>query len=197
MTAVTVPVNVSIHGQQTVLDMSSVENILRSAEIITVEDCGCRIKWHRCDAPLDVCLSMDNKAREAMKSGARRISLSQALVVLQRSHKAGLVHLTFTFKGHEKPEVICSCCSCCCHSLSALVRFGMPDAVVAAEFIAHQNYDTCSNCGTCVKRCQFHARQMNSDGKLGFDGAKCFGCGLCMTTCPTNSITLTRRNILP
>jgi len=53
MTAVTVPVNVSIHGQQTVLDMSSVENILRSAEIITVEDCGCRIKWHTCDAPLD------------------------------------------------------------------------------------------------------------------------------------------------
>lgn len=196
MTAVTVPVNVSIHGQQTVLDMSSVENILRSAEIITVEDCSCRIKWHTCDAPIDVCLSMDNKAREAMKSGARRISLAQALVVLQRSHKAGLVHLAFTFKGHEKPEVICSCCSCCCHSLSALARFGMLDAVVAAEFIAHQNCDTCSNCGTCVERCQFHARQMDSDGKLVFDAAKCYGCGLCMTTCPTKSITLTRRNSL-
>jgi len=194
MTAVTIPVNIAIHGQQTILDLSTVENVLRNAEIITVEDCGCRVKWRKCDAPLDVCISIDDKAREAQKRGARRISLAQALVVLQRSHRSGLVHMAFTFKGKENPEVVCSCCSCCCHSLSALVRFGMPDAVVASEVVAKQNYDTCSNCGTCVQRCQFKARQLNSDTRLIFNSAKCFGCGLCASTCPTRSITLIKRN---
>ena len=195
MTPVTVPVNISIQGQQTVLDLSSVEDILRSAEIITLEDCDCRAKWHRCDAPLDVCLSLGDRAREAMKRGARRISLAQALVVLKRSHQAGLVHMAFTYTGNEKPEVICSCCSCCCHSLSALVRFGIPDHVVASEYIASNNDKTCDNCGTCVKRCQFHARQLIND-KLTFNPTKCFGCGLCVTTCPTKCITLVKRRPL-
>jgi len=194
MTPVTIPVNISIHGQQTILDLTSVESILRNAEIITLEDCGCRTKLHKCDAPLDVCLSLDDEAREAMKRGAKRISLAHALVVLQRSHQAGLVHLAYTFKGKEKPEVICSCCSCCCHSLSALVRFGIPDHVVASECIAQQNYDTCDNCGTCVQRCQFKARQLNIENRLAFNRAKCFGCGLCISTCPTKSITLTKRS---
>jgi len=192
MTPVTVPVNISIQGQQTILDLSSVENILRNAHVITLEDCGCRAKWHKCAAPLDVCLSLDDEAREAMKRGAKRISLAQALVILQRSHQAGLVHLAYTFKGKEKPEVICSCCSCCCHSLSALVRFGIPDHIVASEYIASNNDETCDNCGTCVQRCQFHARQLIND-KLEFNPAKCFGCGLCVSTCPTKSITLIKR----
>jgi len=193
MTAVTVPVNITIHGQQTVLDLSAIENLLRDAEIISLEDCGCRAKWHKCSAPLDVCISLDDRARDSIKRGARRISLAQALVVLQRSHRAGLVHMAFTFEGEEKPEVVCSCCSCCCHSLSALVRFGMPDAVVASEYIAQQNHDSCTNCGTCVQRCQFKARQLDSEQKLVFNPAKCFGCGLCATTCPTKSITLVKR----
>jgi Pyruvate/2-oxoacid:ferredoxin oxidoreductase delta subunit len=198
MTAVTIPVNITVHGQQTVLELSTIENILRSAEIISLEDCGCRAKWHKCNAPLDVCISLDNRARESIQSGARRISLAQALVILQRSHRAGLVHLAFTFKDKENPEVICSCCSCCCHSLSALVRFGMPDAVVASEHIARQNHETCNNCGACVQRCQFKARQLDSDKHLVFNPSRCFGCGLCASTCPTRSIELVKRsNALP
>jgi len=193
MKAVTMPVNIVIHGQQTVLELSAVERILRDAEIITLEDCGCRTKFHKCNAPLDVCISIDEEAKEALERGARRISPAQALVALQRSHRAGLVHMAYTFKGKEKPEVICSCCSCCCHSLSALIRFGMPDAVVASEFIAEQNSDTCTNCGTCVKRCQFTARQLDANNKLVFNRPKCFGCGLCVSTCPTKSTKLVPR----
>lgn len=193
-TPVTVPVNISIHGQQTVLDMSSAESILRTAEVIAVQDCGCRTRFHRCDGPLDVCITMDDHARDSIKNGAKRISPAQALVVLHRSHNAGLVHMAFTSKGEEKPEVICSCCLCCCHSLSAVVRFGIPEHVVASEYVAQQNYDTCSNCGTCVERCQFKARQLNEDNKLVFNQARCFGCGVCVSTCPTKSITLTERH---
>lgn len=194
MTPVTIPVNITIHGQQTILDLTSIENILRNSKIIAIQECNCRVKWHKCDAPIDVCLSLDDRAREAIqKRGARRISLAHALVTLKQTHEAGLVHMAYTYKGKEKPEVICSCCSCCCHSLSALIRFGIPDHVVASEYIAQTNPQTCKNCGTCVERCQFRARQL-IDEKLVFNQSKCFGCGLCITTCPTKSITLTKRN---
>jgi uncharacterized Fe-S center protein len=166
--------------------------ILESAHTFSLEDCGCRIKFHKCNAPLDVCIGLDDDAREAIKGGAREVSKSEALVALKRSHEAGLVHMTYTFKGKEKPGVICSCCSCCCHSLSALVRFGIPDHVVASEYQASDNDETCNNCGICAERCQFHARKLVDD-ELRFDQTKCFGCGLCVTTCPTKSIKLVRR----
>jgi len=193
-TPVTIPVNITIHGQQTILNLTKVEDILRQAETIAVRDCICRGKWHKCDAPVDVCLTLNNHAREAMKEGAKRISLAQALVILKRTHETGLVHMAFMPKNEEKPEVICSCCNCCCGSLNAMLRFGIPDHVVASEYIAENNTETCSNCGTCVERCQFHARQL-VDKKLVFNQAKCFGCGLCVSTCPTRSISLIKRNI--
>jgi uncharacterized Fe-S center protein len=192
MTPVTIPVNVTIRGQQTIIDLSSVEELLRGARTISLQDCGCRIKFHKCNAPLDVCISLDEDAKEAIKDGAKKVSRAEALAALKRSHEAGLVHMSYTFQGKEKPGVICSCCSCCCHSLSALVRFGIPDHVVASKYVAEQNYETCNNCGICEKRCQFHARQLKED-KLEFDRGKCFGCGVCITTCPTNSIKLVPR----
>jgi len=192
MKAVTIPININIQGQQQILDTSAAEKILRNAKLMTLEDCGCRIRWKKCNAPLDVCLSIDGEAEDALKRGAKPISVRRAVKVLERSHKAGLVHLAFTFEGKEKPEYICSCCSCCCHSLSAMIRFGIPDHVVASEYVALQDEETCDDCGTCVERCQFNARRL-VNGKLHFTKEKCFGCGLCISTCPTNSISLVKR----
>jgi NAD-dependent dihydropyrimidine dehydrogenase PreA subunit len=169
------------------------EKILREARLISIGECGCRKKLHRCDAPLDVCFSLNRAAEELLKKGlAKKVSLEEALDALKRAHEAGLVHVTYMFKGEEKPEVICSCCSCCCHSLSALVRFGMPNAVVASKFIAALNPETCINCGKCVTRCQFRARRLEN-GRLLYDKTRCFGCGVCTSTCPTGSTSLISR----
>ncbi|MEM2102656.1 MAG: 4Fe-4S binding protein, partial [Candidatus Bathyarchaeia archaeon] len=193
MTAVTVPVNVTIKGKQKILDFTAAEKILKQAKLISLGNCGCRSRLKNCDAPLDVCLTIDKEAQEQINQGnAKKVSLEQALDALKRSHEAGLVHLTFTMKGDKQPFVICSCCSCCCHALSSLVRFNIPDAVAVSEKIAVQNMEKCTNCGTCVQRCQFHARQM-IDGQLMFYQEKCFGCGLCVATCPNQAISLAKR----
>jgi Pyruvate/2-oxoacid:ferredoxin oxidoreductase delta subunit len=194
MTAVTVPVNIHIEGQQRILDFSEMKKILREAKLISVGECGCRKKLKKCDAPLDVCIGLDKEAEDMIKKGlAEKAPLEEALEALERSHATGLVHIAYTFEGSEKPDVVCSCCSCCCHSMSALVRFGIPEAVVASTYVAVNNSETCIDCGTCVERCQFKARYLEHD-KLVYNKAKCFGCGVCISTCPTKSISLAKRN---
>lgn len=193
MAAVTVPVNVHLEGVHRVLDFSEMKEVLVRAGRISLGDCGCRKRVKGCDAPLDVCLSLNTDAEEQIVRGlGRRVGLEEALEALERSHKAGLVHIAYTFKGSDKPDVVCSCCSCCCHSMSALVRFGIPEAVVASRYVAENDSETCINCGTCVDRCQFKARRLE-DGELSFITDRCFGCGLCVSTCPTQSISLTER----
>lgn len=193
MKAVTVPVDIRISGQHRVLDLDEVEQILTKANTISLGDCGCRKRVQKCNNPLDVCVGLDRKAEKMIQSGqAQEISLKSALEALERSHDAGLVHIAYTSKDGERPEYVCSCCSCCCHSMSAIVRFGLPDAVVYSKYVAVQEPKTCINCGTCVDRCQFGAR-VRENGKVTFNQAQCFGCCVCISTCSTGSISLTKR----
>jgi Pyruvate/2-oxoacid:ferredoxin oxidoreductase delta subunit len=193
MTAVTVPVNIRLEGRQRVLDLSEVKKLLGGARVISLGKCGCREKVKKCDAPLDVCICLDKEAEDMIKKGlGMKVSLGEALAALQRSHEAGLVHIAYTFNESEKPDIVCSCCHCCCHSMSALVRFGIPEAVVASKYVSVNNAEACTNCGTCVNRCQFKARRVE-EGKLAYDSARCFGCGVCVSTCPTKSISLEKR----
>ena len=193
MRAVTVPVNVQIQGQQRIFVLSEMEKILKEAELIALGECGCRKKLNKCDKPLDVCITLDKSAEDQMARGnSRKVGLTEALETLRRSHKSGLVHIAYIIEGKQKPDLICSCCSCCCQSMSALIRFGMPNAVAASRYVAHDNSESCISCGKCVERCQFKARQMQN-GKKVFNVARCFGCGLCLTTCPSKSISLLER----
>jgi len=195
MTAVTVPVNVRLEGVHRVLDFSEMKEILTDAKLISLGECGCRKELKKCDSPLDVCICLNEDAEEYISKGlGSKVSLEEALRTLRRSHEAGLVHIAYTFEESDKPNIVCSCCSCCCHSMSALVRFGIPEAVVASRYVAKNNLETCINCGTCVERCQFKTRHIE-EGKLVYDETRCFGCGLCVTTCPTKSISLEKRKL--
>ena len=189
---VTVPVNVMVEADHRVYDLREVERILRAANKIVLQDCGCRKEYRNCDAPLDVCLGLDEDAEYALKSGGGRVvSLGEALKVLERSHEAGLVHMAYVMKGKEKPGLICSCCPCCCHTLGGLLRYGIHAQVLSSSFLASDVEEKCVQCGKCVQRCVFGARSMN-DG-LVYEESKCMGCGLCVTTCPTNAISMKPR----
>jgi ferredoxin len=194
MTAVTIPVNISMVGAQRILDLSELEGILKGATVISQEECGCRKKIGHCIEPMDGCLGINDLAIELIeKDNARQITLEEALEAMQRTYDAGFVHMAYTFEGKDEIEYICSCCSCCCHSLSAAIRFGYEDHVFSSKFIADQDDDKCASCGTCVDRCQFKARTL-VDGDLEFVQDKCFGCGLCVETCPEEAISMVARN---
>lgn len=51
------------------------------------------------------------------------------------------------------------------------------------------DYDLCTKCGNCVTSCIYHSLEMADKGPVHTeDGANCFGCGLCISVCPTNAI---------
>lgn len=193
--AVALPVNVEIETDHRVFDMSEVEKILRESEYIFLNNCGCRSMHRNCDNPLDTCLAV-NVGPDYPETGegrnSRRVTVEEALAALKRSHEAGLVHMAYVMKGDDKPFLICSCCTCCCHTLGGLLRHGIHTQVLTSKLIAEDDDAKCRDCGTCVKRCVFGARQM-VDGEKKYDNTRCFGCGLCASTCLTNAIKLVDR----
>lgn len=193
--AVTIPVNVKIEGKHKVLEMSRVDEILKGSRLITISDCGCRRDHRNCSSPLDVCISLDEEADSMLKSGSynvRRATLDEARDALKRAHEAGLVLMAYTLAGSDKISPICSCCSCCCHTLSGLVRFGIAKHVLSSDLVSVTDDESCTDCGICADRCQFAARRM-IDGKMTYDNEQCFGCGLCVSFCPTKAISLVER----
>ncbi len=190
--AVAVPVDIKVEAEHRVLDLGRMEEILRGAETIVLQDCGCKVERGNCDAPRDVYLSIDEAAGYEADSGRyhpRKINPDEALDALRRSHEAGLVHMAYTMKGDDSPKIICSCCPCCCHTLSGLLRFGITKHVLTSDMVAEIDLDACDDSGVCAERCVFGAREM-VDGKLSYDPEKCFGCGLCVSTCPNSAIRL-------
>ena len=195
--ATTIPVNVEIEAEQRVYDMAEVEAILRSSKYIFLNDCGCRTRHHNCNNPLDTCISV-NVGFDYLEKGegvnSRRVTVEEALDALRRSHEAGLVHMAYVMKGEEKPQLICSCCTCCCHTLGGLLYHGISTQVLTSKLIAEDETRRCISCGKCVERCVFGARTM-VDGVLIYDALRCFGCGLCVSECSTNVIKLVKRKM--
>jgi NAD-dependent dihydropyrimidine dehydrogenase PreA subunit/ferredoxin-thioredoxin reductase catalytic subunit len=192
---VTIPVNVEVKADHRVLDLGEVEGYLKKAKRIGLQDCECRLKKGNCNAPRDVCISIDPSDDYLSRNARYRprlCTLKEALDALRRSHEAGLVHMAYTMRGDDRATVICSCCPCCCHTLGGLLRFGIASKVLTSKFVAEENYDKCLSCGRCVDRCVFGARSLEASG-LVFDSSRCFGCGLCVSTCPAGAITLKHR----
>ncbi|HUS77783.1 MAG TPA: 4Fe-4S binding protein [Patescibacteria group bacterium] len=193
--AVTIPVDIGVKAEHRVLDLSRMEEILRAARLIVLQDCGCRTDKGNCDSPLDVCISIDEAADaedEFTQYHPREVTLEEALDALRRSHEAGLVHMAYTMEGDDRPTIICSCCTCCCHTLSGLLRFGLAKHVLKSDLVSETDEGVCIDCGVCAERCVFEARQM-VDGKLAYRPESCFGCGLCVSTCPKQAIRLVKK----
>jgi ferredoxin len=192
----TIPVGVEIKAEQHVLNMENVKRILSQARLISLMDCYCRLTFGHCDAPVNVCLDLNEVAeRQIAELGARAITFAEALVVLEQTHEAGLVHMAYGHGDLYEPGVInsiCSCCTCCCGVLAGVTRFGLYPHLLTSHSSTVTDLSACIDCGDCVDRCQFGAREM-CDGSLAFNPNLCYGCGLCVSSCPTYAITLVEK----
>jgi Pyruvate/2-oxoacid:ferredoxin oxidoreductase delta subunit len=186
------PVREAFHPQQWILPMQQVIQILRNARAFALVECTYRTHYRRCDHPQEMCLLINDMADTRLEAGkAQRISLEQAEEILRKANAHGLVHQT-AYNPEQYIWAVCSCCSCCCYRLQILFRFDRDDLVVHSDYIAVQEDTRCNDCGLCIPRCIFSARQM-VDGKLAYQSEWCFGCGLCVTACPEEAIFSNKR----
>lgn len=190
--SIVVPVNQAIPARQKVLTGDQVRKLLDEHGPIAITGCGCRATLGNCDASLDVCIILGLTAEMmADEESYTVVTREEAMDILDRTAEMGLVHLTMWEEGHT-PYAVCSCCSCCCHELLAMSRFGYNDQVIASDFIAEHDAGTCLGCGTCVSRCNFGAFA-ECDTGVEFSSEMCFGCGVCVTACPERAISLVER----
>lgn len=187
-----VPVESSIDDKSNILPYEEVKTLIDGASYIAVTQCACRVSIEACEKPKDVCMIFGSPARFLVEQGyAKEIDKEEALSVLMRAEEAGLVHTSNNSK--DKANLICNCCPCCCTILRGKTELNLPHAFSTSAYVAIVDAYECTACGTCTdERCPMEAVEIINDVAVVTD-EKCIGCGLCVSTCPADAITLIER----
>jgi H+/Na+-translocating ferredoxin:NAD+ oxidoreductase subunit B len=190
-----IPIEREISVKQEALSYERVSGIIESARSFLVNECVCKknqgILGSPCDRPHEVCMGLSPEPGffESHSWGGKVITKTQAYEVLKLAEEAGLVHLTN--KTESDHWFICNCCGCCCGVLKG-AKMGAPN-LINSHYYAQIDPDLCEACGICAEeRCQVRAIEAGEDAHRVIK-EKCIGCGLCISTCPTEAIELIRK----
>ncbi len=183
-----------------VLDYERATKIIENADSVGVSRCYCRHKaehlGEHCDAPQEVCLSINNLSHSLSKHGyARMITKEEAFDILETSYDNNLVQ----FAENVKDDVgfICNCCACCCMALKGAKKMGVPQSISSSNFIAKMN-DKCVSCKQCLPVCPvgcFTTETVEGRDKVLFDSTLCLGCGVCERVCKLDALEMIQRDV--
>jgi len=188
-----IPIQEAFSSKQWVLPMEQVMEILRNARVFALTDCECRTHYKRCKNPVEVCLLINDAADIYISQGkAKLISLKEAMKRVKIANDSGLVHLTI-YNPEQYVYAVCSCCTCCCHDLQFLKLYGRGDLISHSDYYAKTDMDLCTHCGKCIERCIFDIR-IWEDNHMKLNEKGCYGCGLCVPTCPVKAIVMKLRD---
>lgn len=164
---------------------------------LSVANCVCRqmkdLRGQSCKYSdiRETCLQIGpDHARQYVDMGiGRYITKEEAFDILDKAQEAGFI---LQPENSQRPENICCCCGDCCGPLSAAVKYPRPADLYATNYYAVVDPELCTDCGTCVERCQLEARVM-VDGKATVILDRCIGCGNCVVTCESNATQLKKK----
>ena len=186
----------------TVLLLREVEEMIDSAAEIVVQPCDCRRLGQYCDRPVEVCIWLDDGAREALDRGyGRRLTQEEAKELVRWADRKGLMHTADSEWQTRGLHAICNCCACDCYPFRAAQELGSKGVWPRSRHVAVYDEERCTLCGTCVTRCHFGAfyhddQTLDVDGSakknVRFEPARCWGCGLCANACPAEAIAMER-----
>jgi NAD-dependent dihydropyrimidine dehydrogenase PreA subunit len=192
-----IPIETEIPGEQQPLSYERVSSIIENSQSFMYFDCICKkekgLLGQPCERSMQVCTAyapipgvFDNYPH------GTTMTKEEAYELLTKTEEEGLVHLTWNVQsGHY---FICNCCGCCCGVLRGINELGIDASlVINSNHYAQIDPDLCSACGVCAEeRCQVSAIE-EGDEFYRVLQEKCIGCGLCITTCPTEAISLIRK----
>lgn len=190
-----IPLNVNISAETKFLPTQEILEIVSRSKVLGIGQCYCRTTYKNCSNPTSTCIHL-GRGRSLYdipnkSENLRRVSKEEVIKLLEECDNLGLIHELIYFPNPEFYYVICNCCPCCCIPLGNFLKSGSPQ-VVKSDFVAVTDLNKCTDCSTCEKWCYFGARKMINK-KLIFDPVVCFGCGLCVSKCPQNAITLKKK----
>jgi electron transport complex protein RnfB len=190
------PVERDIPVEQAALPYRQVSHVIDNGRSFRLAECVCKhekdLLDKPCPKPTEVCLGISSTPHGLDSAPfGRTITQQEAYEVLDLAEKAGLVHLTTNVQsGHW---FICNCCGCCCGVLNGVKLLGAA-AVTNSAYYAEIDPELCEACGVCAdERCQVNAIEEGADTYQVIK-ERCIGCGLCVSTCPTEAIHLVRKD---
>jgi formate hydrogenlyase subunit 6/NADH:ubiquinone oxidoreductase subunit I len=194
----TVPIDVNLTPEREVGTYDDIRTYVRESQgPFALMDCICRLGkslvGHTCEhtGHMQTCLTFGQAAEGMVQSGAAHfVSRDQVMEVLNQADHDGLV---LQPENTQKPLFVCCCCGDCCGVLTNAKRFPEPAEYFSASYFASANAETCEACGTCLTRCRMDAVSLDT-GRAVIARTHCIGCGLCVGTCPSGSITLTKKD---
>lgn len=201
----TIPVEKSLSFEHHVTTYDHLTDVLSESHgPFVVLECICRkaagLAGKTCaqTARMETCMAVGEWAKGAIRAGVgRAVSRDEALDIARMNQEDGLI---LQPSNSQEIDFICACCGCCCGMLAVLKSLPRPVDFWATNFHATVDADECTECGTCVDRCQLSAIRLD-DGKghSVIDLARCIGCGNCVVTCPSGAMSLVKkqREVVP
>jgi Pyruvate/2-oxoacid:ferredoxin oxidoreductase delta subunit len=182
--------------------------ILKHKEQLAIVDCPCRMEKKTagkqyCE-PTNTCIffgkvGVDFVTSHMPRMNGHRATKEEVLNLLELQQKNGKV-FTVWFKDATgyRAGVLCCCCSCCCAAMEVEVlsrKKGIQGLAMTAPsgYSVAVNKERCKACDKCMKACQYGAMKIvKVDGKreLSYSKDWCMGCGICISVCPNQSISL-------
>ena len=187
----------TIDDELHVLDYERASTIIGDAHHLAVGLCYCRHKMEHvgkaCDAPLELCLSLNDAAETLIRQGiVRAIEPAEGLDLLAEAYEHDLVQ--FAENVRRGVNFICNCCRCCCETMIAARRFAVLRPVHTTRFMPVVTEQTCNGCGLCTERCPVEAIRQELPGVAPtVDRTVCIGCGVCSRACRRRAIVLAVR----
>ncbi len=192
-----VPLNINIETGTKFAPIQELTEIISRSSVTKVSYCYCRSVQRatgtpNCDHLLYTCIHVGSgkylNELHLKKKEFKDVSKEEVLTLLKDCDERGLIHQLIYFPNPDFYYVICNCCPCCCVILNRFLKEGSPQ-MIKSDFIANIDLIKCQNCGDCAEWCYFNALFLK-DNKLHFKEEQCFGCGICVSKCPNNAISL-------
>jgi Pyruvate/2-oxoacid:ferredoxin oxidoreductase delta subunit len=196
--AVEIPVRAALPDPRQVVPLDVVSALVQNQRVIGVAECYCRamkdFQGEHCQKPRQTCFVFNEFAESLIERGiARRLELDEALTILVQAERAGLVHNADNFQGQIR--AICNCCSCCCPGLQA-ARRGQKNVQAVSRYMVAFEADRCEHDYACLEACPIAAITLDG-GDPKIDLELCFGCGLCVSACPSGALSMVVRSKAP
>jgi len=184
-----------------VLPCDDVRELLRPYENeIAVNNCSCRRISRKRTSPTlpdELCIVIGAVAKYCIDRGSgRKISYLEALEIIDRLNGYGLIHTSYNAK--RLVRLLGNCGPYC-----IIFRWSPPHTILECAKTRFQATvdplkcigDECPSQRQCSRQCLFAAPYFiisNVTGKRHavIEPEKCWGCGNCVITCPTGSISM-------